>query len=187
MSDNNTSESRETILQIVAEMRLKARHFEQNGKLMVSESALALFLEPIASRLEAAWKWESKEIATEHAVLPAVCITHKPVGNAAAMREALLEATERLIRIVGCDHYEFHRDKHSCDFKTTMGECRNRRICETIFKAQAALSAPLRNCDMYDSYGDAIRAFDDSEDAENYEEMAEWLFAPAQEGAGDGK
>lgn len=46
----------ETILDIVAEIRAKAEGFERNSRLMVSESAIALFVIPIADRIEAAWR-----------------------------------------------------------------------------------------------------------------------------------
>ena len=48
----------ETGAEIIAEMRAKAKHFEECSSLMVSESALALFLYPLAYRLEAAWNRE---------------------------------------------------------------------------------------------------------------------------------
>jgi hypothetical protein len=47
-----------------------------------------------------------------------------------------------------------------------------------------ALSAPPRNCDLYTDNGDALRAFEDDEDAESYEDIGEWLFA---ESKGDAK
>lgn len=72
--DGEMSEN-ETVADIIAEMRAKAKHFEDGSGLMVSESALALYLYPIADRLEAALKRER--------------------GNAAAMREAL----ERIVSL----------------------------------------------------------------------------------------
>lgn len=49
-----SDEKQETIADIAAEMRLKAEHFEKASSLMVSESALALFLYPLIDRIEAA-------------------------------------------------------------------------------------------------------------------------------------
>ena len=88
------------------------------------------------------------------------------IGNAAAMREAL---------------YEIHNRVNSLDEECGVDPIEVRDI------ARAALAKPPRNCDGYDSYGDAIRAFEDAEDAEDYEEMAEWLFAPATEQEGGAK
>ena len=140
-----------------------------------------------ADRLEAAMKREAEKL---NLVIQAQRIEidaeqdrqRRERGDAAALRDALEEATERLIRIVGCDHYTFHRNKHHCDFKTTMGECRNKNICETIFKAKVALAAPARNCDKYATYDAAKCAW--------YKEpiatlFSRWLFAQANEKGDD--
>ncbi len=89
------------------------------------------------------------------------------VGNAAAMRDALVR----------------------CDAIAQLPEVRNEQSIKDMRNIiKHALSAPARNCDLCDSYGDAIRAFEDTEDAEEYEDMAEWLLAPAErKGEGDGK
>lgn len=42
---------------------------------------------------------------------------------------------------------------------------------------KVALDAPARNCDLYTNYGDAVRAFEDNEDAESFEDIGEWLYA----------
>lgn len=89
------------------------------------------------------------------------------VGNAAAMRSALGKIVE-----LAKEWWN-----HDYDPAITLGLI--------IDRAGAALSAPARNCDLCDSYGDAIRAFEDTEDAEEYEDMAEWLLAPAEERKGD--
>ena len=73
------SNKQETIADIVAEMRSKAEHFEKASDLMVSESALALFLYPLIYRIEAAWKREC--------------------GNVAAMREAVDYLCEKLAEL----------------------------------------------------------------------------------------
>ena len=81
------------------------------------------------------------------------------VGNAAAMRDALVR----------------------CDAIAQLPEVRNEQSIKDMRNIiKHALSAPARNCDLCDSYGDAIRAFEDTEDAEEYEDMAEWLLAPAE-------
>ena len=48
-------------------------------------------------------------------------------------------------------------------------------VDELICRVQALEGRPKRNCDVHGSYGEAIRAFEDSENAEEYEDMAEWL------------
>lgn len=59
-------------------------------------------------------------------------------------------------------------------------------VDELICRIQALENRPKRNCDVYDSYGNAIRVFEDLENAEDYEDMAEWLYAPATEREDEG-
>ena len=77
-------------------------------------------------RIEAAWKREARAIATEHAVLPAVCI-NKWSGNAAATREALETIHDK---VNGLDE-----------------ECGVDPV-EIRDLARAAISAPPRQCDV---------------------------------------
>lgn len=111
----------------------------------------------------------------------------KERGDCAKLREALEAAVERLIRIVGCDHYKFCRDEHHCEFKTTIGECGKKRICETIFKAQDALAAPPRNCDVYDNESCRMAYHLHGDGLMTMQAFADWLFAPATETEGGNK
>jgi hypothetical protein len=108
-------------------------------------------------------------------------IIHKKdyAGNAAAMREALV-AVKKSIDSIGASSLD-------CDPEILMASLT--QVCAKLSaRIERALSKPPRNCDIYDSYGDAIRAFEDAENAEYYEDAAEWLYAPAnEEGATDGE
>jgi hypothetical protein len=123
-------------------------------------------LKKYADRIEKAWERGAKAIATENAVLPAVCIT-KPVGNAAEMREALFEIhnqlKDRLARKVTYERMLF-------------------RIKNII---KAALSTPPRNCDIPSVIEGSHRAW--LEDEDNWDEFGspkkeihEWLLAEAK-------
>ena len=105
----------------------------------------------------------------------------QPFGDSAKLREALAEAR----RFVWTSAHRTDRDLLVTDDGKRGPYVLTPK--ETLIKIDAALAAPPRNCDLYDSYGDAIRAFEDDENAENYEEMAEWLFAPATETEGGAK
>lgn len=130
MSDNEQKyKNFNTVADIVAMVRWAAQSYDgeaekSEGLLRESFELSASNYRTIANLVEAAWKRESKAIATEHAVLPAVLIM-KPSGNAAAMREALQKIREK------CVIY-------------------NNDLAEEIDALCGnALSAPARNCDMY--------------------------------------
>ena len=112
----------ETIADIIAEMcrREKSHCYPKVARNIMHQ---------YAARIEAAWKRESRAIATEHAVLPAVCIT-KPSGNAAAIRKALLE-----IETVAGEAVE-------------NGTMELPQYSKIVDIAESALSAPARNCDV---------------------------------------
>lgn len=89
------------------------------------------------------------------------------------MREALEK-----IRIIAQTFMDATRTRHVTDSaRIDVGDIED--------LANAALAAPPRNCDVYD-YGKAIRAFEVAENAEEYEDMAEWLYVTAEE-KGDGE
>ena len=154
-------EANETIADIVAEMR-----YGTIPKHRTDHELLALY----ADRIEAAWKRESKAIATENAVLPAVCIT-KSVGNAAAMREAMLQVA---LSCSACP-------RHNCKGCT-------RPFASFMPAVRKALSTPPRNCDKYRDYESLCRAWENAVRVEGIT-FGKWLFAPATEwkGEGDGK
>ena len=102
-------------------------------------------------------------------------------GNAAAMRDALLNIQE----------YAAAMDVDDGNVLAILDACRD------------ALAAPARNCDKYDNFNDALRQFvkerPDTKKideqgrrvatAETYCVFASWLLAPAAErkGEGDGR
>lgn len=112
--------------------------------------------------IEAAWKREAKAIATENAVLPAVCITTKPIGNAAAMREA---AETALSTIRGIISGTIARTNNS------VFDCRD--------KLKSALAAPPRNCDKFTTLSDAWEAYCSSKTMSIF---PFWLFDTNEEG-----
>ena len=132
-------------------------------------------LQRIAAEIEAALKRERAEIATENAVLPAVCITHKPCGNASAMLEALMT---------------IHDKVNSLDEECGVDPVEIRDL------ARAALSKPARNCDAmpWREAWDEWRAKHHPQNPQKFNESYEttvafmdWFTAPAAEkGADDG-
>lgn len=171
MSDN------ETVADIVAEMRERADAMQTHG----TTHGVRLAVLEFARRIDAAWKREARAITTEHAVLPAVCIT-KPSGNAEAMREAC---------------------KKILDLLMLRGDGKTRCVLtwdefnESQKMLRAALSAPARNCDLpntterYNEFCYNHRdtktccekcPFNGSSDCE-----AEWLLSPAEEQKGVSK
>ena len=158
------SEKRETLADIVAQMRGRGEDGRMDRHLW----------NEYADRIEAAAKREKAEAEANAFDVGGIVEAerHTP-GNAAAIREALVGLTDKVLDYL-------HKGLIQLPLP----------LENATAKARAALSAPARNCDMCDSYGDAIRAFEDTEDAEEYEDMAEWLLALAaelkKEGKGDG-
>ncbi len=66
--------------------------------------------------------------------------------------------------------------------------------CITLYRVcEAALAAPARNCDKYPTFNDAIRVLADKRgwhdakwNSERYCILAQWLYAPYEEGGNDG-
>lgn len=180
MADTN-----ETIADIIGKIRAEADYIEETarGSLKAGENydGIAYTESDLESALDLAEtkRKEADRLEAAH---------KRERGDCAKLREALEAAVERLIRIVGCDHYKFCRDEHHCEFKTTIGECGKKRICETIFKAQDALAAPPRNCDKY-SHDEALNIWAAENENERNGCFDEWLYheATEQEGATDGE
>lgn len=174
MSENEQkNETRETVADILAKMERES---------IIHVSIPTTDLKRYADRIKAAWARESKAIATDHAVLPAVCIT-KPHGNAAAMREALV-AVKKSIDGIG---------ESSLDCDPTILMVALTQVCARLsVRIGRALSAPVRNCDLCDDAKIAWRAW--LEDKDNWDEfgspeleLCEWLFASAKKkGENDG-
>lgn len=82
---------RETVTDIISIMRSEPLYNPHGDPALVKANKV---LKNYADRIEAAHAQEVRDAAMEHAVLPAVCITK--IGDAAAMRNALLIVKERL-------------------------------------------------------------------------------------------
>ncbi len=146
----------------------------------------------LADHLEAAWKQEREALeahvrSLQSQLKVAYSCGEQPRGDAAAMREALIACLDFIMRL----------DRAFNPFMQNLLE-------KAIAKANAALSAPARNCDLYQDKKDAEVAFVSEECSHPcgnctvgdkygsvlaHECGVEWLFAPAAErkGEGDGK
>lgn len=172
MSSIEKNEKRETLADIVAEIR--AYGAQPPPRLMWLE---------IADRIEAAWG-RDEELAVEHATRHAEAVArdncrdcvhnpngknYVPVGNAAAMREAL----------------EMIHDKvNGLDEECGVDPVEIRDIART------ALAAPPRNCDEYDCKSDAevgfVKQTGETDESPLYWQLfANWLFATAEERKGE--
>lgn len=121
-------------------------------------------------------------------------VAHKrESGNAAKLREALIDVVKRLKAYVGCDHHTFHLTATTCDGITSVGKCGKIGTCAAIFKARAALAAPPRNCDVpYNDRVEMYGAFKDWCNARGHTmnpklacDAFDWLLAPATKGGND--
>ena len=147
----------ETISDIVAEMR---KRFEPYAKSDSNDARYVAYLgyAEFADRIEAVTKCNQTESVTN-------C---NGLGNAAKMREALGECVELLKTL--------HTDECGCE-----DCCEIRAVIED---AQAALSSPPRNCDLYSSEPEAFQAYlKEMEEIpkEKYIYFEPWLFAEANE------
>ena len=182
MASENESGRCETLADLVSDLRAKARKFIGYHGVGWSEGGRLMSL---ADRIEAAWRrekaeWEAAACAcVSDAVMSGrVAVEHEPVGNAAAMREALNKVGNAAAWIA-----------ESCNDQQTA-----KYMNDMIAIVQSALSAPARNCDRFTSFEQARTAYC-SEFGRNisirdgYESwiFQEWLFAPAEERKGEGK
>lgn len=195
------NEKQETVADIVAEMRIfKCRNLE-TGELELCNS-IANYL---ADRIEAAHKREIESITPkpdpdwknicakcmEGEIEPKHCEYYgepngcsspiygkhptaektSVVGNSAKMREALLEVTRQIEPIVKY----MHPNKAEHIGLTTVFAA-----CEPIYKiAKAALAAPPRNCDRFNTLEDALAGWREVSPAESGP-FDNWLFAEAK-------
>lgn len=150
-------------------------------------------LRDLADRIDAAWKRERDAITAEkeHFRLyglaehnKVLALKSSPVGSAAALREAL---DGMLILACGICENTLCANKNGCEDGTP-------ERCDPVNKANAALSAPARNCDRFGGDIDKLREACARERGLNPEEdfpdvFPEWLLAPSEEqkGEGDGK
>ena len=82
-------------------------------------------------------------------------------GNAAKIREAY-EFAEEFLRDYGTD-WKLHN-----------------KMCDML---KSALAAPLRNCDIYDAESCRMAYHINGDGLMTMQAFADWLFAPAEEGA----
>ena len=138
MSDNEqTNKNRKTLADIVAMVRRAAQYYEgeaekSEGPLRESFELSAANYRTIANLVEAAWKREKAEIEADALAVGGIVESarHRP-GNAAAMREALESCLDFIMRL----------DRAFNPFMQNLLE-------DAIAKANTALSAPPRNCDV---------------------------------------
>lgn len=129
----------ETLADIVREMRTYFKTQKRNGN--PEHRPWHQVLSDWADRIEAAHAQEVRDAAMEHAVLPAVCITTTPPGNAAATRASLTQLLAWL---------DAHGDSYTYLDGTPTDEVEAiwQRRQEIVSQARAALDAPPRNCDV---------------------------------------
>ena len=185
MASENERGKRETLADIVRKKRSMAAEIRANlstvpvrreDQLLEADS-----LDREADRIEAAWRREREKAEAEADALSVGGIVeaarHKPDGNATAMREAL-----RKIRKIA-----------DTNINECVGDYSDVRVIEI---ADAALSEPARNCDLYATYAEAADAHKEyatayimraSNKFDFPMEFDEWLFAPAAERKGDEK
>lgn len=186
----------ETIVDIVAELQRCGDKWI-NDKAKTTTECLGLIAIQFARRIEAAWKrereasrayWTKKcrDTITEH---DRYC---SPVGNAAAMREALV-AVKKSIDGIG---------ESSLDCDPTILMASLTQVCARLSaRIERALSAPARNCDLYASTTEALKAQDVAFNEDNFKNgecklgcpgcddglincKILWLFATAKERKG---
>ena len=152
-----SNEKQETIEDIVREMRSLGRLDERSTD-KIPRSLQALGLRTCAGRIEAAWKAERER---------AEAMRNEKRGNAAAIREALVRCAD-IINKFGLAEI----------VKTPMEV-----ICDIEGIITAALSAPPRNCDIYDAESCRMAYHLHGDGLMTMQAFADWLFAPVEEGA----
>jgi len=186
----------EMIADIVAEMRNYAKQCREENFGVAPECEAHYNdddVEYLADRIEAAWKREAAEIEVNAAPLPAVLLTknpenvnsgsviiadgNKPVGNAAATREALEYASRVLAK--------WRQDAPFSAWN---------EYGEAIDRCRAALAKPPRNCDkmpdidnltMHDLAKSPCKSTLAYASREELLALVRWLLAPAAERKGE--
>ena len=140
-------EKRETVADVVAIVRRAAQYYEgeaekSEGLLRESFKLSAANYREIANLVEAAWKREKAEIEANALAVGGIVEAERKrerepvterhaIGNAAAMREALVELTDNVMDYL-----------HTGLIQLPLP------LEEAIAKARAAISEPARNCDV---------------------------------------
>ena len=126
------------------------------------------------------WAAQGVELWDDDVLKLADAIERVSTGNAAAMREAL----EKLVKAVK-DYFGWEDAPavHDIDGPDAY-------FCEAVSYALAALAAPARNCDRFQTVEEALDAFirekeikEEDVDNMNLRDFFDWLFATAKEGA----
>ena len=131
------SNKQETIADIVADIRAQNQGLPEDSYAL---SPLVCDLLSFADRIEAAWKAERERVKADALVVGGMveAMRREKRGNAAAMREALVQVSRIAVEMTR---------------KTVTGEPEDRktvdewalRLCDIV---SAALAAPPRNCDI---------------------------------------
>lgn len=186
------SNEQETVADIIAEKRNRANEIERdvaakmaNGEMVSDQYAREVIagLRKEADRLEAAAKRE-EEHAVEHATRHAEAVArdncrdcvHNPQGhnyeggNAKAMREY----AKRLVDAV--------KDADLCDFIYGSNFCKScmyNPMCKAARDCEAALSAPIKNCDRFGDWDEAAAEYERlvAEGKAEDGTWGEWLFS----------
>ena len=161
-----SNEKQETIEDIVREMRSLGRLDERSTD-KIPRSLQALGLRTYADRIDAAWKRERERGAEAAQICGEIgeAIGRGSSGNAAKMREALSDAC-----------YAMHNF-----LKTQYGGYEE--MAKALDKAKAALSAPPRNCDIYDAESCRMAYHLHGDGLMTMQAFADWLFDTVEEGA----
>ena len=181
-----TGEKPEVADAVIAEMRDEAARADTEQYYTLDDAAESM--REYANRLEAALKRERAAHTCECGEIAALAIkeAQKPVGNAAAMREAFKGLDEEM---TFCER--------NVELRIGLALEGLREHCRIVRQIlNAALSAPARNCDLYscveDSWTDYKQFCTQKGDALYFDMVhfwpfAKWLLASAAEkGAGDG-
>ena len=130
-----------------------------------------------ANELKAAWERERVEIAVR-AATDAVHLTNKKwmrdCANVAKLREALEVVLDECCHHLCAIPDQLAEGGQTCDWRCVMPG-----RCEAIDKAKSALAAPVRNCDLYATWEDAVMAWN-----HRLMNFGKWLFAKADEAEG---
>lgn len=168
MASESESEKRETLADIVAELRSITFAMKVHDAMMPDVHDI---LCDVASRIEAAWKREMTEAEANalavgglvEAERQRVVVSKKEtttIGNAAALREAVVALLDALDSL-GCDESTATLAAFVPDMADSSARC-----LAAFRKAKEALSAPARQCDVgtpeeqyrrHDKFCDATR------------------------------
>lgn len=189
----NENEKRETLADIVSELRVLSDKWIAD-KSMTKTECLGLISHQIADRIEAAWEREKAESEANALAVGGIVEAERQrvvvsktetttVGNAAALREALValrDAARNFCHQILNSKYNDIMDEY---------KCRERGIPAlldlryAIPKANFALAAPARNCDVL-THDEALEVWAAENENECNGCLDEWLYHVAAERIG---